>query len=62
MDKEKEEKYIITLFIDGEEKTIERTETYEELKERIKCYRRNNIKIKYVVKEVVVVHRVSVPY
>lgn len=58
----KENKYLITYVKDGEEVTIERTETEEELKERIKCYRRNNYKIKNVIMEVVTVSYVSVNY
>jgi hypothetical protein len=58
----KEEKYIITYIQDGEEKTIERIETEEEMHERIKCYKRNNIKIKMVVKEVVTVSYVEVKW
>lgn len=58
----KEEKYLITYIEDGEEKTIERTETEEELHERIKCYRRNNYKIKKVIKEVVTINYVEVKF
>lgn len=57
-----ENKYIITYIKDGEEITIERTETEQEMHERIACYRRHNYKIKSVLKEVITVSYVEVKY
>ena len=59
----KENKYVIT-YIDenGDLTTIERTETEEELKQRIKYYRQHNYKIKSVVKEVITTSYVAVNY
>lgn len=48
-----ENKYIYTIVEDGETKWVDRIETREEMLERVKCYRKNNIKVKKVVKEVV---------
>lgn len=48
-------KYLITIIKDGEEEIIERIETEEEMHKRVKCYRRNNIKVKKVVVENIVV-------
>lgn len=56
------EKYIYTIIENGEIKFIERIETEEEMQERVKCYRRNNIKVKKVVKEVVQVMYIDVKY
>lgn len=53
---------MITYIKDGEEITIEREETEEELKERIKFYRQHNYKIKKVVKKCVTVCWIDVNY
>lgn len=59
----KEEKYVITYLDEkGDLQTIERTETEEELRERIKCYRRHNYKVKSVVKEIVTISYARVDY
>lgn len=59
----KEEKYIIT-YINavGELMTIERTETDEELRARIKNYRQNNFKIISIFKEVITKSYAEVNY
>lgn len=62
MNKEKEEKYIITYVINGKEETIERVETHKELKDRIECYKRNNMEIKSIIKEVVIVQHIQILY
>lgn len=46
-----ENKYCYTIVEDGEIKYVDRVETEEEMHNRVKCYRQNNIKVKKVVKE-----------
>jgi hypothetical protein len=56
-------KYLITYIDDkGELTTYDTFETEEELKKRISCYKRNNFKIKKVVKEVVQTTWVEIAY
>ena len=49
----KEKHYIITYIQNNEAKTIERTETEEELKERIKTYKKNNIEIIEILEKII---------
>lgn len=44
-------KYIYTIVEDGETKWVDRVETEQEMHNRVKCYRQNNIKVEKVVKE-----------
>ena len=57
---EEVKEFIIQIKDKGELKTIERKETIEELRERIKCYKRNNIKVMYVVERVVSVSYIEI--
>ena len=56
----KEKNFIITIRDKGELKTIERNETIEELKKRIACYKKNNIKVIHVFEKIVTVSYVEI--
>ena len=54
-----ENEYIITYIENGEEKTITRIETEEELKERIATYIMKDIIIKRILKKVVIIRYIE---